>query len=272
MNGKRQLSGLKRVDFSKKTDKQKIKYLVNKYELLGYAIPSYLKGQKLTKSQLNSAINKITTGLNSVIKKEERARKTQSKSIDYQYEQTLKKYNKTVEETLEALKTMGLPKMQIDYLTGKDIFLSYYDKKSFFYDAVPVQKLENIIITDNKTKKEMIKKFKQDMKQIQFKNVYKTLTDSTENDTWFENEFMSSPTIQLSCMPYVQEMIRAEYNSLSPLQRDLWIKEVLRELLDRYPEDSIVGNEERVERGIYEAVTSSIQKYHGLNEMKGVYE
>ena len=271
MNAKRQLSGLKKVDFSKKTDKQTIKYLTKKYELLGYTIPSYLKGQKLTKSQLNSAINRITKGLNSIIKKEE-AKKTSKKSIDYQYKQVIKKYNKTVEQTLEALKTMGLPQMQIDYLTGKDIFLSYYDKKSFFYDGVPVQKLENIIITDNKTKKEMIKKFKQDMKQIQFKNVYKTLTDSRENDKWFEEEFMSSPTIQLSCKPYIQEMIRTEYNSLSPLQRDLWIKEVLRELLDRYPEDSIVGNEERVERGIYEAVTSSLRKYHGLDEMRGVYD
>lgn len=272
MNGKRQLSGLKRVDFSKKTDKQKIKYLVNKYELLGYAIPSYLKGQKLTKSQLNSAINKITTGLNSVIKKEERARKTQSKSIDYQYEQTLKKYNKTVEETMKALHTMKLPQMQIDYLSGKDIFLSYYDKKSFFYDGVPVQKLENIIITDNKTKREMIKKFKQDMKQIKFINVYKTLTDSSESDAWFNEEFMSSPTIQLSCKPYVQEMIRSEYNSLSPLQKDIWIKEVLRELLDRYPEDSIVGNEEKIETSIYDTVTQSIQKYKSLYAMKGVYE
>ena len=272
MNAKRQLSGLKKVDFSKKTDKQTIKYITKKYELLGYAIPNYLKGQKLTKSQLNSAINRITKGLNSIIKKEERSRKTQSKSLDYQYEQTLKKYNKTVEQTLEALKTMGLPQMQIDYLSGKDIFLSYYDKKSFFYDGVPIQKLENIVITDNKTKREMIKKFKQDMKQIQFKNVYKTLTDSSQNDKWFENEFMSSPTIQLSCKPYIQEMIRAEYNTLSPLQRDLWIKEVLRELLDRYPEDSIVGNEEKIEVGVYQAITESLKKYKGLNEMKGVYD
>lgn len=162
--------------------------------------------------------------------------------------------------------------MQVDYLSGKDIFLSYYDKKSFFYDGVPVQKLENIIITDNKTKKEMIKKFKQDMKQIKFINVYKTLTDSRENDAWFENEFMSSPTIQLACKPYVQEMIRSEYNSLSPLQKDMWIKEVLRELLDRYPEDSIVGNEEKIETNIYDTVTQSLQKYKALDEMKGVYE
>lgn len=272
MNAKRQLSGLRRADFSKKSSKQTIKYLVKKYELLGYAIPSYLQGKTLTKTQLNQAINKITTGLNSAIKKEEKARKKYKNSIDYQYNQVIKKYNKEVDITLQALETMGLPKMQVDYLTGKDIFLTYYDEKSFFYDGVPVQHLDNIIIEDNKTKREMIKKFKQDMKQIKFANVYKTLTDSTENDGWFENEFMSSPTIQLSCKPYIQEMIRAEYNSLSPLQRDLWIKEVLRELLDRYPEDGIVGNEEKVERGIYEAVTSSLRKYHGLDEMRGVYD
>lgn len=272
MNAKRQLSGLKRADFSKKSSKQTIKYLVKKYELLGYAIPSYLQGKTLSKTQLNQAISKITTGLNSAIKKEEKARKKYKSSIDYQYNQTLKKYNKTVEETMKALHTMQLPQMQIDYLSGKDIFLSYYDKKSFFYDGVPVQKLENIIITDNKTKKEMIKKFKQDMKQIKFANVYKTLTDSTENDAWFENEFMSSPTIQLSCKPYVQQMIQAEYNSLSPLQKDMWIKDVLRDLLDRYPEDSIVGNEERIENNIYDTITQSIQKYKSLYAMKGVYD
>lgn len=272
MNAKRQLSGLKRADFSKKSSKQTIKYLVKKYELLGYAIPSYLQGKSLSKTQLNQAISKITTGLNSAIKKEEKARKKYKSSIDYQYNQTLKKYNKTVEETMKALHTMQLPQMQIDYLSGKDIFLSYYDKKSFFYDGVPVQKLENIIITDNKTKKEMIKKFKQDMKQIKFINVYKTLTDSSESDAWFNEEFMSSPTIQLSCKPYVQEMIRSEYNSLSPMQKDMWIKEVLRELLDRYPEDSIVGNEEKIETSIYDTVTRSLQKYKSLSEMKGVYE
>ena len=272
MNGKRQLSGLKRVDFTKKTDKQKIKYLVNKYELLGYAIPNYLKGKALTKSQLNQAINKITTGLNSVIKKEEVARKKRNKSIDYQYNQVIKKYNKEIDVTLQALETMGLPKMQIDYLTGKDIFLSYYDKKSFFYDGVAVQHLENVIITDDKTKREMIKKFKQDMKQIKFVNVYKTLTDSTENDSWFENEFMSSPTIQLACNAYTQGMIRKEYNRLSPLQKDMWIKEVLRELLDRYPEDSIIGNEEKIENNIYDTVTQSLIKYKKLSEMKGVYD
>lgn len=272
MNAKRQLSGLKRVDFSNKTDRQKINYLVKKYELLGYSIPSYLQGKSLTQRQLTQAVNKITTGLNSVIKKEIALRKSHKNSIDFQYNQTIKKYNREVDKTLQALETMGLSSMQINYLKGKDLFLTYYDKKSFIYDGIPLEHLDNIYIADNKTKKEMIKKFKQDMKDIKFMNVYKKLTDSTENDNWFNNEFMSSPSIQLGCKPYVQEMIRKEYNSLTPLQKDMWIKEVLRDLRDRYPEDSVIGNEERIETNIYDTVTKSIQKYKTLKDLKGVYD
>lgn len=80
MNAKRQLSGLNKRNFSNKSAKENIKYLVKKYELLGYAIPSYLQGKTLTKTQLAQAINKITTGLNSAIKKEKAERKKQSRS------------------------------------------------------------------------------------------------------------------------------------------------------------------------------------------------
>lgn len=154
MNAKRQLSGIKRVNFSNKTDRQKIKYLVKKYELLGYSIPSYLQGKSLTQRQLTQAVNKITNGLNSVIKKETTLKKSYKKSIDYQYNQTIKNYNKEVDKTLQALETMGLPSMQINYLKGKDLFLTYYDKKSFIYDGIPLEHLDNIYIVDNKTKKE----------------------------------------------------------------------------------------------------------------------
>lgn len=47
MNAKRQLSGLKRVNWEKKSTKQKVKYLVNKLQLLGYKIPTYLKMDNL---------------------------------------------------------------------------------------------------------------------------------------------------------------------------------------------------------------------------------
>ena len=65
MNAKRQLSGLRRTDFSKKSSKQTIKYLVKKYELLGYAIPSYLQGKTLSKTQLVSWVGLMKKNLES---------------------------------------------------------------------------------------------------------------------------------------------------------------------------------------------------------------
>ena len=70
MNAKRQLSGLKRVNWEKKSTKQKVKYLTNKLQTLGYKIPSYLKNGQINDRQLKSQINKIQRGLESQIKKE----------------------------------------------------------------------------------------------------------------------------------------------------------------------------------------------------------
>ena len=70
MNAKRQLSGLKRVNWEKKTIKQKVNYLVKKLQELGYKIPTYLKNGQLTDRQLRSQINKIQRGLEAQIKKE----------------------------------------------------------------------------------------------------------------------------------------------------------------------------------------------------------
>lgn len=69
MNAKRQLSGLKRVNWEKKTTKQKVKYLVNKLQVMGYKIPSYLKNGQLSDKQLKTQINKIERGLETQIKK-----------------------------------------------------------------------------------------------------------------------------------------------------------------------------------------------------------
>ena len=46
MNAKRQLSGLKRVNWEKKSTKQRVKYLVNKLQALGYKIPNWIKKLK----------------------------------------------------------------------------------------------------------------------------------------------------------------------------------------------------------------------------------
>lgn len=124
MNAKRQLSGLKRVNWEKKSTKQKVKYLVNKLQVLGYKIPTYLKNGQLSDRQLKTQINKIERGLQAQIKKDNLNNKNPKRqmSIDTRLNNYVKRYNKQIESSINALKAMGLSEQQIDYLTGKDVF------------------------------------------------------------------------------------------------------------------------------------------------------
>ena len=104
MNAKRQLSGLKRVNWEKKSTKQKVNYLVKKLQVLGYKIPSYLKNGQINDRQLKSQINKIERGLESQIKKENSNNKPKRQmSIDVRLNNYRKRYNKQVESTINAL-------------------------------------------------------------------------------------------------------------------------------------------------------------------------
>lgn len=270
MNAKRQLSGLKRVNFNNKSAKQTIKYLKNKYEMLGYDLPTYLQGKSISKSQLNSAINKITRGLLSAVKKEQVYNSKPSVKLDKQFQQTVKKYNREVDRTLEALKTMGIPKKQIDYLMGKDVMFPTVRKKSFIYDGVPLQKLDDIYISDNKTKKEMIKKFKEDTKEIRFQNVYNKLTDSTDSDTWFENTFLTCPAVR-GMTSAQKNAMRKEFNTLSPLQKEFFIKGELSEIVDKYDEGSVMGQQEKVEYNTFNRYIDKVQTFK-REDLKGVYD
>lgn len=270
MNAKRQLSGLKRVDFTKKSAKQTIKYLKNKYEMLGYDIPSYLQGKSISKSQLNSAINKISRGLTSVVKKEETYNSKPSVKIEKQFQQTVNRYNREVDRTLEALKTMGLPQKQINYLMGKDVMFPTVRKKSFMYDGVPLQKLDDIFISDNKTKREMIKKFKQDTKEITFQNIYNKLTDSSDSDTWFENTFLTCPAVR-GMSSAQKNAMRKEFNTLSPLQKEFFIKSDLSEIADKYDESSVYGQQEKVEYNTFNRYLDKVQTFK-REDLKGVYD
>lgn len=272
MNAKRQLSGLNRVDFSKKTDRQAINYLKKKYELLGYGIPTYLQGKSLTKSQLNSAINKITRGLTSAIKREQslKSKMTGSDKLDKQLNSLYKKYNKEVDKTLEALNVMGIPNKQIQYLKGQDIMFPTVRKKSFIYDGVPLQHLEDIEILDNQTKKEMIKKFKQDMKEISFLNIYNKLNDSSSSDNWFEHEFLQNPHV-VKLSNTIKNSMRKEFNQLSPLQKELFIKGELSQLREKYQEEGSITKEEKIKENIYSRFVNTIQTYK-RDDLKGVYD
>lgn len=271
MNSKRQLSGLNRVDFSKKTDRQAINYLRKKYELLGYDVPQYLQGKTLSKGQLNSAIAKITRGLTSAIKREQRTKSKMSTSdkLDKQLNSLYKKYNKEVDKTLEALSVMGLPSKQIQYLKGEDTMFPTVRKKSFIYDGVPLQHLEDIEISDNATKKEMVKKFKQDMKEISFISIYNKLNDSSASDQWFEQKFLQSEHVS-KLSNTVKNSMRKEFNQLSPIQKELFIKGELSELREKY-EGGSTTKEEKIKENIYGRFVNTIQTYK-REDLKGVYD
>ena len=267
MNAKRQLSGLKRVNWEKKSTKQKVKYLVNKLQVLGYKIPTYLKKGQLSDRQLKTQINKIERGLHSQIRKENSNNSPKKQmSIDTRLNNYIKRYNKQVESSINALKAIGLSDQQIDYLSGKDVFLPAMRNKSYRADGVTLKKIGDLIIEDDERKLEMLNKLKRDYKKITFQGIYDRLNDDTEQNRWFA-DFMSLKFV-LNMKGYERQAIWNEWNTLSPLQKELFIKGVLNSLRDRYL--TVDGGEalNKASENSYQRIITSIQEYKNINSFK----
>lgn len=267
MNAKRQLSGIKRVNWEKKSTKQKVKYLVNKLQVLGYKIPTYLKNGQLSDRQLKTQINKIERGLHSQIKKETSANKPKREmSIDARLNRYVKGYNKQIEKTINGLKALGLSEQQIDYLSGKDVFLPAMRNKSYRVDGVALKKIGELNISDDERKLAMLNKLKNDYKKITLQAVYDRINDDTEQNRWFA-DFMSLKFV-LNMKGYERQSIWNEWNTLSPLQKELYIKGVLNSLRDRYL--TVEGGEalDKASTNSYARIISTIQEYKNINSFK----
>lgn len=266
MNAKRQLSGLKRVKWESKTIKQKVKYLVNKLQVLGYKIPSYLKNGQLNDRQLKSQINKIQRGLESQIKKETSYNKPKRQmSIDTRLNNYIKRYNKQVESTINALKAMGLTEQQIDYLSGKDVFFPSRRNKSFRADGVVLKKIGELNISDDERKLAMLNKLKSDYKKIKIQTVYDRLNDDTNQNKWFA-DFMSLDFVQ-NMKDYERQAIWKQWHTLSPLQKELFIKGELNNLRDKYQD---IGQDEidKASENSYARIDRTINEYRQLDSFK----
>lgn len=263
MNAKRQLSGLKRVNWEKKSTKQKVKYLTNKLTMLGYKIPTYLKNGQLSDRQLKTQINKIEKGLNSRIKNKTSESKNKL-SIDVRLNRYIKRYNKQVETTINGLKAMGLSEQQIDYLSGKDIFLPAMRNKSYKTDGIALKKIGDLLIEDDSKKLEMLNKLKRDYKKITLQAVYERINDDTEQNRWFA-DFMSLKFV-LNMKGYERQSIWNEWNTLSPLQKELYIKGVLNSLRDKYL--TVEGGEalDKASTNSYARIISTIQEYKNIKQ------
>lgn len=264
MNAKRQLSGLKRVNWEKKSTKQKVKYLTNKLTMLGFKIPTYLKNGQLTDRQLKSQINKIERGLNSQIKKDN-SKPKKSLPIETRLNRYVKRYNKEVDTTLNALKAIGLSQQEIDYLTGKDIFFPSRRNKSFKVDGTPLKKIGNLIITDDDKRLAMLNKLKNDYKKITLQAVYDKINDDTMQNQWFA-DFMSLDFVQ-NMKNYQRQAIWNQWHTLSPLQKELFIKGELNNLRDKYLD---VGEDEidKASENSYARIDRTIQEYRNLDNFK----
>lgn len=264
MNAKRQLSGLKRVNWEKKSTKQKVKYLVNKLQVLGYKIPTYLKNGQLTDRQLKSQINKIERGLQAQIKKDNSNNNKKQLPIETRLNRYIKRYNKQVEATINGLEAMGLTAQQIDYLTGKDVFFPSRRNKTFRIDGVALKKIGNLVITDDR-KLEMLNKLKNDYKKITLQAVYDRLNDDTNQNKWFA-DFMSLDFVQ-NMKDYERQAIWKQWHMLSPLQKELFIKGELNNLRDKYL-DVEEGQMDKASENSYARIDRTINEYRQLDSFK----
>ena len=266
MNAKRQLSGLKRVNWEKKSTKQKVKYLTNKLTMLGYNIPTYLKNGQLSDRQLKSQINKIERGLQTQIKKENSNSKPKRQmSIDVRLNNYIKRYNKQVESSINALKAMGLTEQQIDYLSGKDIFFPSRRNKSFRADGVVLKKIGDLVISDDERKLTMLNKLKNDYKKITLQAVYDRLNDDTMQNKWFA-DFMTLDFVQ-NMKDYEKQAIWKQWHILSPLQKELFIKGELNNLRDKYL-DIGEGEMDKASENSYARIDRTINEYRQLDSFK----
>lgn len=265
MNAKRQLSGLKRVNWEKKSTKQKVKYLTNKLTMLGYKIPTYLKNGQLSDRQLKTQINKIECGLQSRIKKDSSSNNKKQLSVGTRLNNYVKKYNKQIESSINALKAMGLSEQQIDYLTGKDVFFPSRRNKSFRIDGVALKKIGELNISDDERKLAMLNKLKNDYKKITLQAVYDKLNDDTMQNQWFA-DFMSLDFVQ-NMKSYQRQAIWKQWHTLSPLQKELFIKGELNNLRDKYLD---VGEDEidKASENSYARIDRTINEYRQLDSFK----
>lgn len=265
MNAKRQLSGLKRVNWEKKSTKQKVKYLVNKLQVLGYKVPSYLKSGQLNDKQLKSQINKIERGLESQIKKDSSSKNKKQLPVATRLNNYIKRYNKQVESSINALKAMGLSEQQIDYLTGKDVFFPSRRNKSFRIDGVALKKIGELNISDDERKLAMLNKLKNDYKKITLQAVYDRLNDDTMQNKWFA-DFMSLDFVQ-NMKDYERQAIWKQWHTLSPLQKELFIKGELNNLRDKYL-DIGEGEMDKASENSYARIDRTINEYRQFDSFK----
>lgn len=255
MNYKQKLNGLNRTRWDNKTTNQKQDILKSHYETLGYSIPKYLDNKNLTNKQLGQALNKISRGYIS-----RSTSSTPSSNPKLAYENTVKKYNTTIDKLDTKLMEKGLSQLEINYLKGKEIFLPQLRKKSFHSDLIDLVKITKQQFQSKKDMIEETKRLKQSMKEINKKIKNGNLYDEKATNKSF-NEMLSNGAfsdVSDSDLNYLKE----HFNALSPFEKELFMKVRLNELREKYKYLFEEGNEEKATEELYNGILYGIRNTH----------
>lgn len=256
------LSGLNRVNWNNKTEKQKANYFKKAYAELGLNIPKYMLDGKMSEKQLISNINKLTRSLQSRAKKQQKQEKS-NEYWDKRVEKVVEDRNKAVIQTLDKLiKKYDLTETIIDYLMGNMVDLGTNKLHFMQGKTLKLINLENIIFKNNKAKMIFISILKKEIKDLPlFENI---LSSSSEPDQWFRDQYLYAEFMQALSENDRVNMFKA-FNKLNPIQKRFMIHDLLVKQKEKY--ENMADDEvsyEIIGRNLFNNFMLQVDKYSQL--------
>lgn len=256
------LSGLNRVNWNNKTEKQKANYFKKAYAELGLNIPKYILNGKMSEKQLISNINKLTKSLQSRAKKEQKQQKS-NKQWNERVKQAIENRNNKVLNVLDRLiKKYDLTETTIDYLMGRQIDLGT-NKLHFMQGRnLGLISFEKIKFKNIKAKKNFIKLMNEEIKGLpKFEEL---LTDDSEPNQWFRDNYLYAEFMQSLSENDRVNMFKA-FNKLNPIQKRFMIHDLLVKQKEKY--ENMADDEityEIIGRNLFNNFMLQVDKYSKL--------
>lgn len=270
MDSKRQLTAMKNRDWSSKTQRENAKYLRNKLDMLGYKVPSYMRKGQLNEQQLEFYANRIMNKLSKMVEKEEKKRERRRYRPRETNKQKLERLVKELNSKLDDIHNYiddNFSGQIAEYLKGNMAQLSTRDK-SFARDKFDASKinLENFVYEDVKSAIKMV----QARLNITSLDKFIDSLNSQDSDEWLQKQLLDDSLLDGLGSRELSELKR-QFNDLSAVQKEFYIKDYLSELRDKYKkmEDQAIDDGDyfdydKVSYIIYNRMISSMDTYKSI--------
>lgn len=265
------LGGLKRTNWDNKKPLQKVQTLKKHFETLGYKVPSYLQKNKLTDTQFNSALNRITKGYTTRVEKEKKYTQKRvpisKKELTNKLAKNINELNRTIDKTIDMLKGLGYSDKQIDFLKGNPTF-GTTRKKPYFSDNEHLKKedIDNLVNKSADDIKNSIKRIKEKTKNVKPKNYLKKITNSYDSDIFFEELIEEDFMEDLNNIEV--EHLRNLWHKLEPMEKEIAIKNVLSDLREKYREKYSRDWSDSTSRNCFDHLVNYLNGAVGVFEIK----